>query len=244
MVPPAVLVSTVSALVSTVSALVVPGATVPTARGPAAICCNALEGLALEASDAAVRQKVCGFLPLPVRCPVLCYHSATQSGHRLASAPVPAWEVPPGLSPAWQATREVLVSPAPVLALAQAASPAPASGVPVAFWWVPVTARAEALVFAVVPPEYGWPLGEAARPCGWDESVVAPARARGGQPIGVCIYVNGMSSWQSILKTLSASCQRPPMTAIPSRQRLLKPYNACLYVRYACRPDTARSGYG
>lgn len=191
-------------LVSTALALVVPGATGPTARGPAATCCNAPEVLTLEASDAAVLQRVCGSRPPPVRCPALCYHSATQFGHRLASAPVQAWEVLPELPPTWVVTREILASPAPALVFSQAVSPAPVWGVLVAFWRVPVAVRAEATVSAVVPPEYGWPPGPAVCSCGWDESAVTPARARGGRPIGVCICADGMSSWQSILKTLSS----------------------------------------
>jgi hypothetical protein len=191
--------------VSTASALTAPGVMVPRARGPAATCCNAPAVRALEASEAAVLRRVCGFRALPVRCPVLCYHSLTQSGHRLASAPAQVWAVPPGPSPAEQVTWEALAPPAPAASvLSQEASLVPVLGVLVAFWWVPVTVQAEATGLAVAFPEYGWPLEQVVYPGAWDESVPAPAQARGGRLIGICIHADGMSSWQSIRKILSS----------------------------------------
>ena len=76
--------------VSTEPVRVALGVSVSLARVPAASYCNAQAGLTPGASGAAVLRRVSESLPLPVQCPVLCYHNATRSWHRLASALVQA----------------------------------------------------------------------------------------------------------------------------------------------------------
>lgn len=203
------------------------------AQVSAATCYNAPGALTPAASGVAVLRRVSGFLPPRLRCPGLCYHSATQSGHRLASALAQAWEVPPGCLPAWVAAQEVLASPA--RAPAWASSPAPVSVVPGAFWWAPVTVW-EATAPTLALPGYVWPQEQEASSHGREASAAATARVRGGRPIGVYIRADGISSWQSVLKSLPhfASCHRSSTTA-PHAQRLWKPCHACSYTLHPHR---------